>query len=608
MSLSLKLFYFILSITIQLASVMLYYYTTIDFEKLNLPYNRLEKYHKNINKRNILNNSEDKIENYDYIIIGAGSSGSVLANRLSKSKNTTVLLLESGSNDNDFRVSLPLGMKFLVRTEKDWNYQSTPQKNIDNKEITIPRGKVFGGSSSINCMIYMRGSGYDYDEWESLGNKNWSWNNVLPYFYKSEKNLNYYDEKFHNNKGEWDVSSVEENEILEINNVFKEAFNKTLGIPLKDDLNGEDYITEGVGFSQFNINNGKRVSVSDAFLNNEVLKRENLFIQLDSHVVKILFNNTTDDNPEAIGVIVDNNSSNRTIYANKEIILSAGAINSPQLLLLSGIGDEKELNKHNISTIYNNTQVGKNLQDHFGSLVVYEPKNWYHSLHSLELNPFFALKELYQYLFYNRTGIFNNNHIAINAVVKSEQAKADNKTAPDLQIFSILAVPPYSAKKNLNSFNYLNGAIALITVHLEPKSRGTVSLKSEDYKDYPLIDYNMFDVKDDEDKIIDAWKKADDVFKSSIMKDYVSRRLHVTDFNNDEELKKQLIDQYFTMYHPCCTNSMGSVVDERLKVIGVRRLRVVDASVMPKIPRGNTNAPCVMIAEKAADMILADNN
>lgn len=576
-------------------SVLLCLLYGFDYEEMNWKYNRIEKYHTNRNKSNFENNKET----YDFIVVGSGSAGSVVASRLSENENYKVLLLEAGDSDNDLRVALPAGFIKLFHSSYDWDYYTTPQKNIGDNIAHIPRGKLLGGSSSMNAMIYMRGSSTDYDSWAKMGFTTWNWQEALKYFKKSEKNEGkQINEQFHGKDGLWSIHDVTPPSYQ-----FKvsEALQDTLKIPFKKDINGEDVQTEGLSFNQFNMKNGKRFSLSDAYLNNEVLKRKNFYIKLRAHVTKVLFNGKT-----AIGVEVDINGELKQIYATREVILSAGSINTPQILQLSGVGNKDLLAQHKIPLIHENKEVGQNLQDHVSSFFCGKPKNFYDSYHAAEVNFVWGIKSLFEYLF-RKTGFFTHHHVSINALFKSDVAMAKNETSPDIQLHMSSAVPPYSLTENISSWYMTEGAVCVIPILIAPASVGEVKIISSNYKEAPQIDHKTFEVKEDEERFISGYKKVIEVESHPKWKEVVGEKLFKADIKNDEDLKKYLHNKYYYLYHPTSTCAMGKVVDERLKVIGLSKLRIIDASVMPKVTRCNTNAPTVMIAEKGSDLVLEDN-
>ena len=573
--------------------------------KRNWVYDRFSKDHPN-------HNANAPGDRYDFIIIGAGSAGSVLANRLSEGKHT-VLLLEAGAADNDLRVQAPLMFFETYNSRLDWSYESVPQSRISDTVLDVPRGKCIGGSSSINAMIYMRGSGHDYDAWEKEGATGWSWKDVKPYFLKSEGNLDYdkLNPDFHSPNGPWKISNQDHPNILKS---MRQGIAEVLGVEMKNDINGEDYQTEGSAFTQCNIINGQRFSLSDAFLNKETLNRSNLFVKTRAQVVRIIFEGTN-----AVGVEIHfEGLGRRNVFANKEIILSAGAINTPQVLMLSGVGDKKHLEQHGIRVVLDNKHVGQNLQDHISNYVSWEPLDVKDSMHNFENDQELSTKCIEEYFFKPQTS--NNSSFkcfdlppsSVNAVLRSSIAKKNKELAPDIQFLGCAAAPPYSKYKDMSSIVHKNGAISILVVLLNPKSRGEIRLKSNDFRDHPIIDFNTFADPEDEDRFIDGWKMAEKIGRTGVFASKIKRRINAPGYQvgsedkrkeSDEVLKRELHSGYFNMYHPVGTAAIGLVVDNELRVIGLNRLRIVDASVMPLITRANTNAPTVMIAEKAADMI-----
>jgi choline dehydrogenase len=534
---------------------------------------------------------------FDFIIVGAGSAGSVLANRLSSNEKYKVLLLEAGGTDNDLSIKIPIAQAKTYGTKFDWNYNSVPQVNKGNYTVYLPRGKVLGGSSSINAMIYLRGSAYDYDNWSKKYNlTGWDYDTMLKYFKKSEKQVNKkLNKDFHGYEGEWVISDVKRHFLTEL---LAEAYNKVLGLPFKDDFNGERYQEEGIGFNQVNINEGERWSLSDAFLNNNVMKRKNLYIRTEALVSKVVFEGNT-----AVGVeILLKNGEVKTIKATKEVILSAGAYNTPQILQLSGIGDKKLLEKLGIKVISNNPEVGQNLQDHptFGIVDILKEEM---SLDKYDRFPH-NIYPLFEWM-YNKTNVLGTNVAELNGFIKSPYAKEHNEAAPDMQLIGGAGVYVDHGRKKFD----VPGGVSMGFVLLNPKSRGFVKIQSADPRVPPIIDINMFDPKTEDLKrmlsMIEPLKKIKQYEK---LKQHTSGSL-INDILSDtiEQIQKSIDEHSFLLYHPCCTAAMGKVVDSRLRVSGVKNLRIVDTSVMPEITRANTNAPTVAIAEKASDMILEDN-
>ena len=572
-------------------STSILFVSLLIFVLLNLPEDRLKKYHINYS-------DEIASKNFDFIIVGAGSAGSVLANRLSENKNVSVLLLEAGGSDTDIKIKIPAAFYQNFEGNSDWAYDSVPQANKGNFSVFLPRGKVIGGSSSINAMIYIRGSAYDYDSWKKNG---WSYDELLPFFKKSEKqqrDKTSINADFHGFEGLWKIGDSHQHPLSE---TIIEAFEKEWNLPRIDDFNGNKYQQEGIGFNQVNIAGGERHSVSDAFLNNEILARENLFIKTNILVTKILFEGDQAVGLEYEQLLSGNSNTKFRVYAKKEVILSAGAYNTPQLLQLSGIGDKALLEKFNIPLILNNPEVGKNMQDHPVMAIVDIAKDEFETMDKNDKFPhnIWAILEWLK----NKSNDLKSNVGEINGFVRSPQAKKMNNPAPD---FQIVAAPAIFADHGRQKFP-VKGGLSYGVCLLDPKSRGTVMINSSDPRQPPLLDPNVFGDKEDFERLFTMMKELKKVRSNEKLKSLITGPL-LLDIDNatDEEITKAIFEQSILLYHGCCTAAMGTVVDERLNVYNLKGLRIVDASVMPEIIRGNTNAPTVVIAEKAAHMIYQD--
>ena len=529
---------------------------------------------------------------FDYIIVGAGSAGCVLANRLTEDPSCKVLLLEAGGKGN-FLVNIPGAYTVLHRSEVDWAFWTEPQTQLLNRKLFIPRGKVLGGSSSTNAMAYVRGNAADYDEWASLGNKGWSYNDVLPYFIKSENHQSN-GAPYHGKNGPLYVSFA--NSPSSLNQFFLQAC-KNNGIPLNEDYNGATQL--GASMLQFTIKDNRRQSTATAFLV-PARKRPNLTVRTRAFVKRLLI-----DNDRIKGVeIITGKSTTEKINSSKELILSAGAIKSPHLLQLSGIGDKEMLKNAAVPLKHHLPGVGQNLQDHI----------WTHvsnlcsiTTNNAAISPINLLKGLLQYSLFKK-GPFCNSLIESNAFLQTE-SQSDR---PDIQFhFS----PGHAGDDyntdiyNVKSFPRTNGFTVLVVL-LHPESKGFVGLRDSNPLNSPIIQPNIFNSEIDRSKLLTGLKKAmavadDDCF-----------RLHSPDGLNhpkrnstDEQLIQHMGRSVETLYHPVGTCKMGSdamsVVNDRLQLHGLAGLRVIDASVMPTIISGNTNAASIMIGEKGADMIRA---
>jgi len=526
---------------------------------------------------------------FDYIIVGAGSAGCVLANRLSADPKNKVLVLEAGTSDTNPWIHVPVGyFKTMHNPKTDWCYLTEPDKGINNRRLQWPRGKVLGGSSSLNGLLYVRGQAEDFDRWEALGNKGWSYNEVLPYFKKSEDQERGVD-KYHGVGGPQKVSD------LRIRRPIADFFIKAaeqVGIPLNSDYNGAKQ--EGVGYFQQTAYKGFRWSTARGFLR-PAMKRQNVTVLTKAHTNRILF-----EGDRAVGVEYLKKGNLHRVKANKEVILSAGAIGSPQILQLSGIGSKELLNKHNIPVVKELAGVGQNLQDHLQIRLVFKT-----SLRTLndELNSYFKqFKVGLQYIF-NRTGPLTLAASQVAIFTKSNPKVARS----DIQFH----MQPLSADKPGDGVHNFS-AFTVSVCQLRPHSYGQLEIKSTNPQQHPAIHPNYLSDKRDQQVAIDCIKIARAIaeapaLKEHIVDEYVPGREH----QSDKELLNVAREHSQTIYHPTSTCKMGndeiSVVNDRLQVHGIQALRVIDASIMPEITSGNTNAPTIMIAEKGSDMILEDN-
>jgi choline dehydrogenase len=509
---------------------------------------------------------------YDYVIVGAGSAGCVLAARLSEDPEVSVLLLEAGPPDVKENIHVPLGYLQLARTDVDWNYSTAPEPHCGGRRLPVPRGRVLGGSSSINAMIYIRGNRADYDSWEVAG---WGWDDLFPYFLKAEDNERGASE-WHGAGGPLPVSDQRSGN--KITPAFVEA-GVEAGLDRNEDFNGPEQ--DGVGMYQVTQRGGMRASAAVAYLH-PAIERPNLTVMPYMHVDRVLF-----EGNRAVGVEASQLGQSQELRAERETILCGGAYNSPQLLMLSGVGPAEHLAMREVDVLLDQPAVGENLSDHAAHYEVWttpEPESLLAALEPAALEEFAA----------SQTGPFASNLAEAGCFARVEPGAA----APDTQ-FHVAALQIVEEGFGDPDAHGVWVSPCLLT----PRGRGSVRLASKDPTAQPIIRNNFYAEEEDMERAVAAVRLAHEICAQPAMRPYCAEPFTVPAGDSDADLRAHVAATTYPIYHPVGTCAIGSVVDADLRVQGLDGIRVVDASVMPVVPRGNTNAPVIAIAERAADLI-----
>lgn len=527
---------------------------------------------------------------FDYVVIGGGAAGCVVASRLTEDPGVSVCLLEAGGPDNSALIQAPLGFAATAALGiHNWNFNTVPQAELNGRRGFQPRGKVMGGSSSVNAMVYTRGNRQDYDNWVALGNPSWSYNEVLPLFKRAENSECFGATDYHGTGGPLNVCYLRSPST--INQAFLDACVEQ-GLPRTSDYNGASQF--GCAPAQVTQKDGERCSAAKAYITPH-LARPNLTVITQAHTQRILL-----EGRRAVGAEYRQGDLTAQVRARSEVILSGGAYGSPQLLMLSGIGPAHHLQQHGIPVVHDLPGVGQNLHDHVTAVLIYRTQRK-ESTFGLSWS---GLTRIVRSIFEwrnKRSGVITSNVAESQAFLFADKSES----APDIQLALCTGIVDDHTRKN-----HLGHGYTLHVTLMRPKSRGSVSLKSAKASDAPLIDPKFLSDPRDMETLIQGTQIGYDIMQSRAFEPYRGKMLYPLDRNNPAQIREYLRDHADTEYHPCSTCKMGpvsdpmAVVDSTLRVYGMQNLRVIDASIMPQLITGNTNAPTIMIAEKAVDMIL----